>query len=125
MVIVAVVVISLGGLLTAPAVGQAGRPSRATCEAAVRAGIEALTQWPRDQVEALIADWGGPETAAALGLPEGCRVPPSVPAIEPLENGAFALCLWWAPKTGDLGELLQQDGGWTAGWWECFGLPDD
>lgn len=102
---------------------QAGRPTKAACEAAVRVGLQALTQRPQAEVEALIADWGTAKTVTALGLPEGCRLPPSTPAIEPLENGEFAVCLWWEPKTGDLGTLLGDAEGWDVGWWECISPP--
>lgn len=120
---VVMLVLILGILLAAPASGQAERPSKAACEAAVRAGVQALTLQPREEAAALLEDWGGAETAAVLGLPDGCRVPTAIPAIEPLEGGQFMICLWWNPRTGELGEILDS-GGWTAGWWECIGPPD-
>lgn len=113
----------LFSLMTHPVAAQSDRPSRATCEAAVRAGLQALTQQPADVVEALITDWGTAETAAALGLPDGCRVPVAVPAIEPLDEGGFMICLWWDPKTGALGEALRESPQWPTGWWECIGPP--
>lgn len=102
---------------------QADRPTKAACEAAVRVGLQALTQRPQAEVEVLIADWGTAETVTALDLPEGCRLPTSTPAIESLEDGGFAVCLWWEPKTGDLGTLLDATEGWDVGWWECIGPP--
>jgi hypothetical protein len=102
---------------------HAERPRTAACETAVRGALQALTQRPQAEVEALIADWGTAKTAAALGLPEGCRLPPSTPAIEPLENGGFAVCLWWEPRTGELGTLLDDAEGWDGGWWECLSPP--
>lgn len=103
---------------------QAARPTKAACEMAIRVGLQALTQQPQAEVEALIADWGTAEIAVTLGLPEGCRLPPSVPAIEPLEDGGFAVCLWWDPRTGDLGSLLDEAEGWNVGWWECIAPGD-
>lgn len=119
--IVLLLIVSYASPMTGTA--QPDRPTKAACEAAVRVGLQALTQQPQAEVEALITNWGTTETAAALGLPEGCRLPPSTPAIEPLEDGGFAVCLWWDPRTGDLGTLLDDAGGWGAGWWECIGPP--
>lgn len=109
-------------IIAGPAASAAAeRPSQASCEEAVRAGLQALTQQPIDQVQAIIDDWGSPETDAALGLPAGCHVPASIPAIEPLDNGAFSICLWWHPESGALGEALGSDRMWPGAWWECIG----
>lgn len=102
---------------------QEERPSRARCEEAVREGLAALTLKSVEEVDAILEDWGGPETAEALGLPEGCAVPEIAPGIQPLPDGSFQLCIWWNPRTGVLGEILDSAPYWDWGWQECIGPP--
>jgi hypothetical protein len=116
-----VLIFAISALVGPSAIAAAERPSRATCEEAVRSGLQALTEQPIDQVQAIIDDWGSADTDAALGLPAGCHVPPSIPAIEPLDNGDLSICLWWNPESGALGEALGSDQAWPWGWWECIG----
>jgi hypothetical protein len=112
------VLVVLSLLNAMPSAAQSQRPSRAACEAAVRAGLAALTQQPISVVNDVLDSWGTEDIAEALELPAGCRLPAWAPAVEPLDDGTIALYLMWNPRTGELGELLPNE--WEAGWWECI-----